>query len=85
MPELALAVLSTFAQAEEAAPVSAVVITAARPPQAAADVLSDHVLLSSEDIARSGWNGEGKFPTGLPMVERGPVFALRASPGEPSR
>ena len=26
-------------------------------------------LASQEDIARSGWNGEGKFPAGLPMVE----------------
>lgn len=26
-------------------------------------------LASQEDVARSGWNGEGKLPTGLPMVE----------------
>lgn len=26
-------------------------------------------LASDEDIARSGWNGEGKLPAGLPMVE----------------
>lgn len=26
-------------------------------------------LASPEDVARSGWSGEGKFPTGLPMVE----------------
>ena len=26
-------------------------------------------LASPEDIARSGWNGEGKLPVGLPMVE----------------
>ncbi len=26
-------------------------------------------LAAPEDVARSGWNGEGKLPTGLPMVE----------------
>ncbi len=26
-------------------------------------------LASEEDIARSGWSGEGRFPAGLPMVE----------------
>jgi lactoylglutathione lyase len=26
-------------------------------------------LASEEDIARSGWDGEGKLPAGLPMVE----------------
>ena len=26
-------------------------------------------LASQEDVARSGWNGEGKLPAGLPMVE----------------
>jgi len=26
-------------------------------------------LAAPEDIERSGWNGEGKMPTGLPMVE----------------
>jgi len=26
-------------------------------------------LASPDDIAQSGWNGEGLFPTGLPMVE----------------
>lgn len=26
-------------------------------------------LASKEDIARSGWTGEGRFPAGLPMVE----------------
>jgi lactoylglutathione lyase len=26
-------------------------------------------LASDEDVARSGWNGEGKLPAGLPMVE----------------
>lgn len=26
-------------------------------------------LASPEDVTRSGWNGEGKLPVGLPMVE----------------
>lgn len=26
-------------------------------------------LASPEDLKRSGWNGEGKMPTGLPMIE----------------
>ncbi|HPI47978.1 MAG TPA: VOC family protein [Hyphomonadaceae bacterium] len=26
-------------------------------------------LAAPEDVARSGWNGEGKLPVGLPMVE----------------
>ena len=56
LSSLALAITSTFASANNATnpAVAAVVITASRAPQAAADVLSDHVLLSSEDIVRSG-------------------------------
>ncbi|QYF94591.1 TonB-dependent receptor [Massilia sp. PAMC28688] len=55
MTALALAIVSPFAQADMAsAPIDAIVITASRVPQAAADVLSDHVLLSADDIARSG-------------------------------
>ena len=56
LSSLALAITSTFASANNAIDpaVAAVVITASRAPQAAADVLSDHVLLSSEDIMRSG-------------------------------
>ncbi len=26
-------------------------------------------MAAPEDVARSGWNGEGKMPAGLPMVE----------------
>ena len=53
---LALAISSTFAQANNAVDpgTAAVIVTASRAPQAAADVLSDHVLLSSDDIVRSG-------------------------------
>ncbi len=56
LSSLALAICPLFAQAQNATePVmAAVLVTAARAPQAAADVLSDHVLLSSDDIARSG-------------------------------
>ena len=53
---LALAITSTFAQADSAVDpgIAAVIVTASRAPQAAADVLSDHVTLSSDDIVRSG-------------------------------
>ena len=53
---LALAITSTFAQANNAVDpgVAAVVVTASRTPQAAADVLADNITLSSEDILRSG-------------------------------
>ena len=54
---LALALVSTHALAapDPAAPLAAsVLVTAARVPQPAVEVLSDHVLISSEDILRSG-------------------------------
>ena len=53
---LALAITSTFAYADNAVDpgVAAVVVTASRAPQAAADVLSDNITLTSEDIMRSG-------------------------------
>lgn len=54
LSSLALAITSSFAFAQTAAEPAAVVVTATRAPQPAADVLSDHVLLSSEDIVRSG-------------------------------
>lgn len=58
LTSLALAITSTFAYATEAADadtsMEAIVVTASRAPQAASDVLADHVLLSSEDIVRSG-------------------------------
>lgn len=56
LSSLALAISSSFAFAQHAVEpaMSAVLVTATRAPQAAADVLSDHVLLSSEDIVRSG-------------------------------
>ncbi|RJG14769.1 TonB-dependent receptor plug domain-containing protein [Massilia cavernae] len=56
LSSLALAITSTFAQAENTsqAAVTAVLVTATRAPQAAVDVLSDHIVLSSEDILRSG-------------------------------
>ena len=56
---LALAVVSTFssiAQAQNAAEpaLAAVLVTAARAPQAGVDVIADHVVISAEDIERSG-------------------------------
>ena len=56
LPALALAITSTLAYADNAgAPaIASVLVTATRAPQAAADILSDHVLISSDDIARSG-------------------------------
>lgn len=53
LSSLALAITPLFAHAAEPA-MSAVLVTAARAPQAAADVLSDHVVLSSDEILRSG-------------------------------
>ena len=64
LPALALAITSTFASTfvssvahagNAGAPaIASVLVTATRAPQAAADILSDHVLISSDDIARSG-------------------------------
>lgn len=56
LSSLALAITSTFAHAADATgpAMASVLVTASRAPQAAADVLSDHVLLSSDDIERSG-------------------------------
>jgi vitamin B12 transporter len=56
LSSLALAITSSFAHAETALePVAAaVLITATRAPTPAADVLSDHVVLSAADIERSG-------------------------------
>ncbi|MEJ7807204.1 MAG: TonB-dependent receptor plug domain-containing protein, partial [Telluria sp.] len=53
---LALAITTTFAQANNAVDpgIAAIVVTASRTPQAAADVLSDNITLTSEDIVRSG-------------------------------
>jgi vitamin B12 transporter len=56
LSSLALAISPLFAHAQHAAEpaLAAVLVTAARAPQAAVDVLSDHLVLSSEDILRSG-------------------------------
>ncbi len=56
LSSLALAITSSLAFADPAGDpaVTSVLITATRAPTPAADVLSDHVTLSSEDIVRSG-------------------------------
>ncbi len=56
LSSLALAFCSPVALADSALDpaLAAVLVTAARTPQAAVDVLSDHVLLNAQDIARSG-------------------------------
>ncbi len=87
LSSLALAISSTFAQAAGAIEpainlaidpsVDAVVVTASRAPQAAADVLSDHVLLSSEDIVRSG---AGNI-VDLLQKQRGIEVARNGGPG----
>jgi vitamin B12 transporter len=53
---LALAISPLFAHAQNATEpaMAAVLVTAARAPQAAVDVLSDHLVLSTDDILRSG-------------------------------
>ena len=48
---LALSLCSTFAVAQSS---PEVLVTATRTPQAAADILADHTLISSEEIVRSG-------------------------------
>lgn len=78
MTALALAIVSAFSHAEEAgAPLASVVVTAARVPQAAADVLSDHVLLSAQDIARSGATNV----VDLLRLQRGIEVARNGGPG----
>ncbi len=55
LSSLALAISSSFACAQSADPaISSVLVTATRSAQPAADALTDHVVLSSEDILRSG-------------------------------
>lgn len=56
LTSLALAFTAPHALADSPADsaVAAVIITAARAPQPSSDVLSDHVLISASDIARSG-------------------------------
>ncbi len=49
LPSLALALASSFSHAQ-----TTVLVTASRAPQAAADVIADHVVISADDIARSG-------------------------------
>src|SRR5687768_3261286 len=79
LSSLALAITSSFAHAQSATePVlAAVLVTATRAPQAAADVLSDHVLLSSEDIVRSG---AGNI-VDLLQKQRGIEVARNGGPG----
>jgi vitamin B12 transporter len=49
---LALAITCAFAHADDS--VATIVVTANRAPQVAADVLADHLTLTSDDIVRSG-------------------------------
>ncbi len=76
---LALAISSTFAHAGNAIDpgIEAVVVTASRAPQAAADVLADHVLLSSDDIVRSG----ATSIVDLLQKQRGIEVARNGGPG----
>ena len=87
LSSLALAITSTFAHANNgtnnamnnatAPDIDAVVVTASRTPQAAADVLSDNVTLSSEDIVRSG---AGNI-VDLLQKQRGIEVARNGGPG----
>lgn len=52
LASLALAFTAPYALADSAD--ATVIVTAARAPQPSSDVLSDHVLISASDIARSG-------------------------------
>jgi vitamin B12 transporter len=79
LSSLALAITSAFAHADNAAEpgMAAVVVTATRAPQVAADVLSDNVLLSADDIARSG---AGNI-VDLLQKQRGIEVARNGGPG----
>lgn len=79
LSSLALAITSTFAYAEGATEpaMASVLVTATRAPTPAADVLSDHVLLSSEDIVRSG---AGNI-VDLLQKQRGIEVARNGGPG----
>ncbi|SHH73299.1 TonB-dependent siderophore receptor [Massilia sp. CF038] len=79
LSSLALAITSSFAYAEATteAAMSTVLVTATRAPTAAADVLSDHVTLSAEDIARSG---AGNI-VDLLQKQRGIEVARNGGPG----
>ena len=79
LPALALAITSSFAHANDAAPaaISSVFVTATRTPRPAADVLSDHVVLTSEDIERSG---AGNI-VDLLQKQRGIEVARNGGPG----
>ena len=76
---LALAITSSFAHAADAVDsgIAAIVVTASRAPQAAADVLSDNITLSSDDIARSG---AGNI-VDLLQKQRGIEVARNGGPG----
>jgi vitamin B12 transporter len=75
LSSLALAITSTVAHADNG--VATIVVTAARAPQAAADVLSDNVTLSSDDIVRSG---AGNI-VDLLQKQRGIEVARNGGPG----
>lgn len=79
LSSLALAITSTFAHAGEAsqAAMASVLVTAARAPQAAADVLSDHTVLTAEDILRSGASNM----VDLLQKQRGIEVARNGGPG----
>ena len=79
LSSLALAITPLFALAQNAAEpaMAAVLVTATRAPQPAADVLSDHLVLSSEDIVRSGAGNV----IDLLQQQRGIVVSRNGGPG----
>ena len=79
LSSLALAITSTFAHAGEASEpaMASVLVTAARAPQAAADVLADHTVLTSDDIVRSGASNM----VDLLQKQRGIEVARNGGPG----
>lgn len=79
LSSLALAISSCFAYADASTEpaMASVLVTATRAPTPAADVLSDHVLLSSEDIVHSG---AGNI-VDLLQKQRGIEVARNGGPG----
>lgn len=79
---LALAIVaafpcSTFAQSTEDKTLASIVMTAARSPQAARDVLSDNIVITSEEIAQSGLSSLSE----LLQKKRGIEISTNGGPG----
>jgi vitamin B12 transporter len=81
LSSLALAMLAPYAVAQNApTSTAAVIVTASRVPQPAADVLADNVLINADDILRSG----ATSIVDLLQKQRGVEVARNGGPGTTS-